>query len=274
MRLWYHPRMRALAIFLLLLASTSPAAAADLIAEARRLYNLGQYAMAEQLAREAAEAPGTRDAARVVLGRIQLERYRQSNDLEDFTAARESLTAVDPRSRDARERIELVIGLAEALYLEYRFGAAAELFESVFDRSGILGASAHERVLDWWATATDRHAQSLSAAERPTLYRRLQARMRQEIADVPGSTAAAYWLAAAARASGDPDQAWDLAVAGWVRAPLTDDRGATLRADLDRLVVQAIIPERAARLASRGDPKQAHTNMLSEWEAFKAAWSR
>ena len=30
---------------------------------------------------------------------------------------------------DARERIELTLGLGEALFLEDRFGAAAELFE-------------------------------------------------------------------------------------------------------------------------------------------------
>jgi hypothetical protein len=54
---------------------------------------------------------------------------------------------------------------------------------------------------------------------------------------------------------------------------LARDRGAALRADLDRLVVQAIIPERAARLQIR-DPKPAAAGMLAEWEAFKSSWSR
>ena len=63
-------------------------------------------------------------------------------------------------------------------------------------------------------------------------------------------------------------------MAGWVRAALVDDRGAALRADLDRLVVQAIIPERAAKLAGRGDPKAAQASMRSEWDAFKGDWSK
>lgn len=266
--------MSALFLAVLLLTGGVRLAAGDAIAEARRLYNNGQYAAAERVARGAVAVPATADVARVVLGRIQLERYRQSDDPADLTAARQSLTAVDPRALDGRERVELLVGLAETLYLENRFAPAAELFESVFERSAVLGMSAHERVLDWWATATDRHAQTLPMSERPRLYRRIMDRMRSEIVSLPGSTAAAYWLAASARASGNPDDAWHFAVSGWVRAPLADDRGATLRADLDRLVVQAIIPERAAKLSGRGDVKLAQASMLTEWEAFKAAWRR
>ena len=69
--------------------------------------------------------------------------------------------------------------------------------------------------------------------------------MEDELATHPGSGAAAYWLAAAARAQGDLQAAWDAALAGWVRATLTVDRGAALRADLDRLVLRAIVPDRA-----------------------------
>jgi len=270
----YHRRVRACLLAALLLVGADTAWSADLLAEARRLYNLGQYATAEKVAREAVAVPATADAAKVVLGRIQLERYRQANVFADLTAARASLRDVDARALDSRERVELIIGLAEALYLEDRYAAAAELFESVFERSSVLGLSAHERVLDWWATAIDRYAQTLPAPHRPENYRRIISRMRDEIVSMPGSTAAAYWLAAAARASGNPEEAWHYAVSGWVRAPLAEDRGATLRADLDRLVMQAIIPERAAKLGSRGDSKVAQANMLSEWEAFKASWSR
>ncbi|MGH6886788.1 MAG: hypothetical protein ACREGK_12025, partial [Geminicoccales bacterium] len=117
-------------------------------------------------------------------------------------------------------------------------------------------------------------AQRLPLAERAPLYARIEERMRAEILAAPGSAAAGYWLAASARASGNPDEAWHHAIAAWLRAALADDRGAALRADLDRLVVQAIIPERAARLSPRGDVTLAETSMLTEWEAFKAAWSK
>ncbi len=116
--------------------------------------------------------------------------------------------------------------------------------------------------------------------ERPAIYARVLERMTEEIAEYPGSTAAGYWLAAAARAGGDVERAWHAAHAGWLRATLADDRGVALRADLDRLMTQAIIPERAARLAYRSDvlarmdPKEAQAALTAEWDAFKKAWSK
>jgi hypothetical protein len=270
----YHPQMHPIVVAVLLLVSGGTALAADPLAEARRLYNLAQYEMAEKLAREAAAIPARADAAKVVLGRIQLERYRQSADPKDLEVARQSLRTVDSAALDAAERVELTIGLAEGLYLEERYGAAADLFESVRQRSSLLGTPAHERVLDWWATALDRQAQTRMPEERAAIYARIRDRMSEEIAEYPGSTAAGYWMAAAARAAGDLERAWHAALAGWLRAILAEDRGASLRADLDRLVTQAIIPERAAKIAPKGDPKEAQSRMQAEWESFKKAWSK
>ena len=89
----------------------------------------------------------------------------------------------------------------------------------------------------------------------------------------PGSAPAGYWVVAAARGAGDLDAAWSRAMAAWVRAGLGRDRGVNLRGDLDRLVVHAVIPERAARLSTR-EPAVAAAGLLSEWEAFKASWAR
>ena len=250
-----------------------PIWAADPLSDARRLYNQGQFDAAEQAAREAARAPAMADGARVVLGRIQLERYRRTPVAADLSGAIATLRSVDTSRLDARERVELAIGFGEALYLEDRFGAAAALFESVLDSSEALGAVAHERVLDWWAIAIDRHAQLRPAPERTAIYSHLSARMADEIARDGGSTPAGYWLAASARGSGDPERALNEATAAWVRAALTRDGGVTLRAELDRLVVQGILPDRAARLNVR-DHTQALAGMVGEWESFKAAWSR
>ena len=268
------PTMRPYVVAVLLLAIARPAVAADPLVEARRLYNLGQYETAERLAREAAAIPARTDAARVVLGRIQLERYRQSSDPRDLTLARESLRMVNATPLDAAERVELTVGLAEALYFEERYGAAAQLFESVRQRSILLGTPAHERVLDWWATSVDKQAQARQPDERPAIYARVLDRMNEEIAEYPGSTAAGYWLAAAARASGDTERAWHASHAGWLRASLADDRGVALRADLDRLITKAIIPERAAKNAKGDQVKEAQTAMIAEWDAFKKAWSQ
>lgn len=263
---------RLMMVAALALLAARPAVAADPLAEARRLYNAGQYEEAARYAREAIQA-GAPDAARVVLGRIQLERFRQTADRGDLTAARESLRMVDPGPLGYRERIELAVGQAEALYLDDRFGAAAELFETVLDASVALGPSAHDRVLDWWATSMDRTAQAYAPDGREAIYARVLTRMRTEIAIDPGSAPASYWIAAASRGNGDLDLAWQAAMAGWVRASMARDRGASLRGDLDRLVTQAIIPERAARLPTR-DTHQAQTGMLNEWESFKSGWSR
>ena len=259
-------------IVLVLLVS-APLYAADPLSDARRLYNQGQFDAAEQAARDAARFPATADGARVVLGRIQLERDRRTPAAADLSGAIATLRDVDSKRLDGRERVELAIGLAEALYLEDRFGAAAALFESVLDDSDMLGAAAHERVLDWWATAVDRYALVRPASERTDIYGRVSARMTQEIGQDPGSTAAAYWLAYAARGAGDPERALNEATAGWVRATLAHDGGVTLRADLDRLVVQGILPDRANRLPIR-DHTQALAGMVGEWEAFKSAWSK
>jgi hypothetical protein len=60
--------------------------------------------------------------------------------------------------------------------------------------------------------------------------------------------------------------AWDAALAGWVRAPLMPDRGAALRADLDRLVLRGIVPDRAKATA------QTPESLRQQWEAFKRNW--
>jgi hypothetical protein len=259
---------------LAMLALSGTTASADTLGDARRHYNLGQYEVAERLARDAANDASRADAARVVLGRIQLERFRKSSDVKDFNLARESLRMVDATKLHTSERVELTIGFAEALFLEGRFAAAAQLFESLRARAALLGSSAHERVLDWWATSLDRQAQLRSEDERKAYYAQIIDRMTIEAADNPGSTAAGYWLAAAARANGDLETAWHAALAGWLRAVLADEPENTLRADLDRLMTTAIIPERAAKLGPRVDVKDAEAAMLEEWTAFKNTWHR
>jgi tetratricopeptide (TPR) repeat protein len=265
--------MRPLIVALVALASVARVDAADPLAEARRLYNAGQYQNAARMAKEALAVPALADSARIVLGRVLLERFRQTASAEDLNAARDAFRNVDPQALDNRDQLELTVGLAETLYLDNRFGAAAQLFETVLDRAGILGPGAHDRVLDWWATAVDRQAQLQPPDQRGPAYARVLDRMRLELARDPVSTPASYWLTAAARGSGDLDLAWHSAAAGWVRAGFARDRGAALRADLDRFVLQAIIPERAAKLQIR-DTRQAQSGMISEWEAFKANWSK
>lgn len=244
----------------------------DPLGEARRLYNSGQYEAAEREARLALANPGTANGARVVLGRAQLERYRQTDAPADLSDARASLRDVDPRTLDARERVELTLGFAQTLFLEDRFAAAAEIFATVVEAARSLGSAAHARVLDWWATSLDRHAQLQRVPAREPVYRQIHERMQAELTQNPGSAPANYWAVASVRGRGDVDAAWSAAMAAWVRAGLGPDRGAAVRSDLDRMVIDGIIPDRIARLDLK-DPAPATAGMVSEWELFKSNWS-
>ena len=57
-----------------------------------------------------------------------------------------------------------------------------------------------------------------------------------------------------ARGAGDIEGAWSAAVAAWVRSTLSPETTSRLRDDLDRLVTQALIPERSR---TRGRPRAA-----------------
>ena len=243
----------------------------DPLAAARRFYNLAQYDQAIDAAREAAARPATMPAARLILGRSRLERYRQTQSPRDLDDARADLRAVDPAALDPRERIELQVGLGELLFFEDRFGAAAELLGPVVDQAPTLAPEARARALDWWATSLDRYAQSLPAADRAAIHARVIAKMEEELRRDPASAPAGYWIAAVSRASGDLDRAWAAAQAGWVRATLAHDRGVALRTDLDKLVTEGIIPDRAAKAVSR-DRRQAAAALTTEWENFKKIW--
>jgi hypothetical protein len=241
-------------------------AADDPLAHARLLYNQRQYEAAVRAAEQARMTPARADAADLVAARAYLERFRETAASDDLTNARDRLRRLDPQKFGPRERAEYVVGLGETLFFEGAFGAAATVFDSVLNSRDALAGDARERVLDWWASAIDREAKPRPDIERQGVYQRIRTRMDEELATHPASGAAAYWIAAAARAQGDLQAAWDAAQAGWVRARLASDKGAVLRADLDRLVLRAIVPDRAKATA------QSPETLRAEWERFKESW--
>ena len=95
--------------------------------------------------------------------------------------------------------------------------------------------------------------------------------MTRELSRNPASAAAAYFLAVAIRGSGEPVEAWDAAIAGWVRARLAGARSAQLRADLDKLVLEGIIPDRVSRLPT-DQRAQAESDLRGEWAVVKERW--
>lgn len=272
--MWYDRRVgrhTLIATFWLIFTAAAAASAAgadkpDPIGEARALYNQRQYEAAIVAAETARLQPERANAADLIAARAHLERYRASAATEDLASARLRLARLDPMRFPTRERVEFIVGLGETLYFEGSFGPAAEVFGSALEGAEVLGPDARERVLDWWASALDSQARSRTDAERHAAYERIRDRMRGELSTRPTSGAAAYWLAAAARGRGEWLAAWDAAEAGWARAPLTADRGAKLRADLDQLVTMAVVPERARAL------RQSAESLRAEWEQFKDRW--
>lgn len=242
------------------------------LARARTLYNNADYDAAIAAAIEAVKVPAAADAASLVLARAHLERYRQRADPGDLAAAREALRSVRQQALTPRDRVDLLIGLGQSLFLGEAFGAAAELFETALVQSAPLPARARTLLLDWWASALDREAQSRPVERREPVFERIIDRMEQELRSDPASAPASYWLAAASRGAGDLDRAWDAAIAGWVRAALTPASAETLRTDLDRLVTQALVPERARRQSAGRDPQEASAALLAEWELIKTQW--
>lgn len=260
--------MRGLVVSWLLVAFAGArvGAADDPLARARLLYNQRQYQAAIDAADQAGLVPARADAANLIAARAYLERYRESAATDDLTNARDRLRRLDPRRFGPRERTEYVIGLGEALFFDGAYGAASNIFDSMLQNPGLVTGEARDRLLDWWATAIDREARPRPDIERHGAYQQIRSRMDEEIAVHAGSGAAAYWLAAAARAQGDLQSAWDAVQSGWVRARLGPDGGSALRADLDQLVLRAIVPDRAKATA------QSPETLRAEWERFKERW--
>lgn len=245
------------------------------LARAREAYNAGHYDEAIALAADARLTPDTADAAAVVFARAHIERYRAAlSGLSDadLSSARDALKHVTTDKLTGRDYEDYLIGLGESLYYEDRFNAAADLFALALARDDASNATARDKLFDWWAGALDQQAQIGPEADRKTTYQHIVERADAELALHDRSASATYWLAAAARGADDLERAWGAATAGWVRAPAIGARGVTLRADLDRLVTLAIIPERARRLLPTGDVTLVVKHLTEDWQTLKQRW--
>ena len=263
-------RVVMLAMAVLLVVHGANAAEPASLTRARTLYNAADYDGAIAAAALARTQTPAADAAALVEARARLERYRRNTDPEDLMAARDALNTIRASTLAGRDQVDFLVGLGQSLYLTDFFGAAADLFDTALERSAPLPDRDRMLLLDWWATAVDREAQVASAERRGRLAAQITTRMQDELRRDPGSAPANYWLAVAARAAGDLDAAWDAAVAAWVRAtlgPATEQ----LRADIDRLVSQAVIPERARAHRAR-DQVDFTDAMRAQWESVKQQW--
>lgn len=244
--------------------------AADSLVRARQAYNEQRFDEAVTLAGQAAGEPSLAQSAALVRGRALLERYRRAGDVADVAVARQSLIGIDPHLLRDSERAELRLAMAELLFVDEQFGAAAEVFARALEETS--ERQARTRVLDWWASSLDRHAQLASDAERQRRYAQLLSGLAAESVE---TGVVLYWRAAAYRGLEDFDRAWAVAIAAWIQAPLhaTGSAVVTLRTDVDRLMREAIIPERARHAPPPADPAAVRVALSAEWDAIKARWS-
>lgn len=261
-----------LAPLLVTLLLTS-AGQADALARARQAYNAQRFDEAISLATEARGIERVAQSAALVFARASLERFRLTGDVADIATARQALLTIDPGRLTQTESSEFRLGTAELLFVDEQFGAAAEIFETALTT---VEEAHRERVLDWWASSLDRHAQLAPDGERQRRYGRLLAGIENELSRRPSSPVATYWLAAATRGVEDLDRAWSVAVAGWIQAPALapGQRSVDLRQDIDRLMRDAIIPERAKRATPPADPEALKVALAAEWASIKQRWTR
>jgi hypothetical protein len=132
---------------------------------------------------------------------------------------------------DTRDHVDFLMALGEALFFEDDFGAAATLFESGIDRAIAQGTETGEAMLEWWGSSVERYADGFGHDGRVIAFERLRERMSRELSR-NRSAAAAYPRRRHGRIA--PIEAWNAAIAGWVRARMAGARSASLRADLDR----------------------------------------
>ncbi|MEQ1898200.1 MAG: hypothetical protein ABL971_12510 [Vicinamibacterales bacterium] len=256
---------------MLVLAPLVEAADPPALVRARAAYNAADYDAAITLAEEALKQKADADVAALVTVRARLERFRLASNAADLSGAHSTLRAIARQRLKPREQTELLVAQGVALYLGDAYGGAAEVFDSALARVGFLGLTERDRLLEWWALALDREAQALPADRRSGVYDRITLRMEQEVRDNPASVPGNFWLAAASRGAGDTERAWDAAMAAWVRVPIDLPGAQTLRQDLDRLIVEGLIPERA-RQQPRPAWDAAATGLKAEWAAFKRTW--
>ncbi len=274
------PLTHAVAIVLLAAPAMAQTRATDPLTQARDHYNGQRYDEAIKAAHDAQAVPALREAAAVVLARAHLERFRQNSERTDLDASRAVLKAIDVSVLNPRERVELLIALGTSLYyddsysLDDRNSAAAEQFEVALGGADLLDARNRDLLFDWWASALDQQAVQGDEAGRRVLYQRILTRAQSELAHDGSAVAATYWLAAASRGVNDLPRAMGAAIAGWIRAATLGTRGATLRADLDRLMRQVILPERAQELAVGADPHPVLTLLETQWQDVKAHWEQ
>ena len=257
-------------VLVCLLAAAPVASAQEGPLGARELYNAGRVDEAIEQAEAAWVATASAEAG-LVLARAKLDRFSRLESGSDLSVARQLLDRIDVTTLLPAQRLDWEVGVATGLFLAGRAGPSGVMFERLLDHPLLEGAE-RDRVLNWWATAVDRVGRDQLPDQRSGTYDKMARRLERELERHPSSGSGVYWGVVAARGAGDPEHAWNLAVAAWVRAPITGDP-AGLRDDLDRLVLQGVIPDLASRRTQEPADEFQTVRLMAElaadWEVLK-----
>ena len=234
----------------------------------------GDYDGAITAARDVTARPGAPGEANLLLGRALLERHRASRTAEDLASARTALGAVDASALSDRGRA----GPGG------RAGRGAVPGRPVPIRRGVAraGAGADGPAAGRGSRAGGRLVGNGHGPLRadPAAGRAGQRLRRHLVAPPPAPGSLSRLLGGLVLAAGRGAGPWRsrprvgprrVRVGAITLAP---DRGVSLRADLDRLVTQAIIPERVKRLVDEPDGAAAAARFASEWDEAKGRWKR
>jgi len=258
------------------LCAPTPAWAQSSLERARAYYNEGRYDESIAAATAASSRPEAVPSATLIIARSHLGRYRASGDAKELDAARAALVTLNPRALVPQEAIEWQIGAGTALFFENQFGPAADMFSTVVPVARErLNDAEFEKLVEWWGSTQARLAETLTGDARRVAYERLRNDATREVQRNPLSRPATYWMIVGLRGAGNLEEGWSAAVSGWIRFG-GPTGGEKLRADLDRFVVQTLIPERAqAKTGQRLDTKTALNEiavMTEDWRNLTTRW--
>ena len=180
-----------------------PADKPDPLAEARQLYNQRQFAAALTAAERARLTPALADRADLIAARAYLERFRESAAPDDLTNARERLRRIDPSDSIRSSAPSSSSGSARRSISTNRTAPR----RTCSRRCSTTAARCRPiRAIVSWTGGRSPSIATRGCVPSPAGRAPINgfgARMREELTTRPGSSTAAYWLAAAARSQGD-----------------------------------------------------------------------
>ena len=242
------------------------------LAKARALYNAGDYDGAISAAAVARRDPAARRRRRAGHRARRISSATGSAPTPPiWRAAREALGVVRVRALTPRDQVDLLVGLGQSLYLGETSAPPRSCSTPRSSRASLLPERDRLLLLDWWATALDREAQTRPADRRARVLRAHRRADGGELRQRSGERGREL-LARGRR----PRQPATSIAPGMPRSPPGCARRSTperraLRADLDRLVTQALIPERARTRPAREQP-DSMAALRAEWDLVKQQW--